>query len=109
MAGAYTFTEAEVKALTNPDVLERIRNFKSAKVTVIQRVTTATEQKASRITGRKYYRHENDSVTARFGKKLPVDTYETVVAAIKLAPTFAALFTGGQNVLNKYRFVPEGE
>ncbi|MBN3943006.1 hypothetical protein [Nostoc sp. NMS9] len=105
----YTFSSTEVAALTTPDVLENVKKFKFAKLTVIQRVTTATEKEASRITGRKYYRHENDSVTANFGKKLAADTFDSVVAAIKAESAFNALFTGSANALaSRYRFVPEG-
>lgn len=105
----FTFTVAEVKALTTPDVLDNVKQFKFAKVTVIQRVTTATTKESSRITGRKYYRHENDSVTASFGKKVAADTYDSVVTAIKATPAFSGLFLGSENaVASKYRFVPEG-
>jgi hypothetical protein len=105
----YTFSTTEVAALTSPNVLDSAKKFKFAKVTVIQRVTTATVKESSRITGRKYYRHENDSVTASFGKKLAADTYDTVSQAIKEKPAFIALFTGSENATaSRYRFVPEG-
>ena len=104
----YTFTQADLTALTTPNIIEGTK-FKPAKVTVIQRVTTATTKEASRITGRLYYRHESDSVTGSFGKKVPTDTYDTVITAIKENADFAALFTGNANALaSKYRFVPEG-
>ncbi|MGI8503007.1 MAG: hypothetical protein ACR2LR_18000 [Hassallia sp.] len=103
----FTFTQAEVKALTAPNVLDLVKKFKPAKVTLIQRVQTVTEKKASRITGRLYYRHENDSVTASFGKKVAADTYDTAMAGIKVSTGFAA-FTGATNPHNKFRFVPEG-
>ncbi|MEH2287169.1 hypothetical protein [Nostoc sp.] len=105
----YTFTTAKLAALTTPNVIDNAKNFKFAKLTVIQRVTTATTKEASRITGRMYYRHENDSVTTHFGKKQASDTYDTVVTAIKAESTFTALFTGSENaVASRYRFVPEG-
>ncbi|MEH2138689.1 hypothetical protein [Nostoc sp.] len=105
----YTFSSSEIAALTTPDVLENVKKFKFAKFTVIQRVQTATTKEASRITGRQYYRHENDSVTTHFGKKLAADTYDSVVTAIKTKSAFNALFTGSENALaSKYRFVPEG-
>jgi hypothetical protein len=107
IVGAYTFTTSEVAALTTPNVLDGVK-FKPAKVTVIQRVTTATTKEASRITGRTYYRHENDSVTAVFGKKVSDDTQDSVVSAIKTSTDFANLFTGSENNLaSRYRFVPE--
>ncbi|MEH2210821.1 hypothetical protein [Nostoc sp.] len=106
---AYTFSNTEVNALTTPDVLNNVKKFKFAKFTVIQRVQTATTKSPSRITGRQYYRHENDSVTTSFGKKVAADTYDDVVTAIKVKPAFTALFTGSENALaSKYRFVPEG-
>jgi hypothetical protein len=105
----FTFSTAEVAALTTPNILEGAKGFKFAKVTVIQRVTTSTTKESSRITGRKYYRHENDSVTASFGKKVAADTYDSVSQAIREKPAFVALFTGSENALaSRYRFVPEG-
>lgn len=104
----FTFTPTNLLALTNPNVLEGTK-FKPAKLTVIQRVLTATTKEASRITGRLYYRHENDSVTGCFGKKVAADTYDLAITAIKEKPEFMALFTGNANALaSKYRFVPEG-
>lgn len=105
----FTFTTAEVGALTTPNVLDTAKKFKFAKLTVIQRVTTATVKESSRITGRKYFRHENDSITASFGKKVAADTYDTVTTAIKANTAFTGLFTGSETALaSKYRFVPEG-
>lgn len=104
-----TFTTTEVAAIANPapNILEGVK-FKPAKLTVIQRVTTATTKEASRITGRTYYRHENDSVTGVFGKKNITDTQDSVAAAIKVNPEFTKLFTGSANNLaSRYRFVPE--
>ncbi len=103
----YTFDQAEVKTQPNANILEGVK-FTPAKVTVIQRVTTATNKGKSRITGREYYRHENDSVTGVFGKKVVADTQDSVMTAIKNKPTFQALFTGSANALaSRYRFVPE--
>ena len=107
MVDPFTFTQAEVKALTNPNTLDVAKQFKFAKVTLIQRVETAKEKKPSRITGRLYYRHENDSVTAPFGKKVVGNTYDTVLSDIKATAEFIA-FTGPTNPYNKFRFVPEG-
>ncbi|MEH1829535.1 MAG: hypothetical protein V7L22_30065 [Nostoc sp.] len=105
----FTFSSTEVAALTTPDVLDSVKKFKFAKLTVIQRVATATAKESSRITGRQYYRHENDSVTTHFGKKVSTDTYDSVVTAIKAKSAFNGLFTGSENALaSKYRFVPEG-
>lgn len=104
---AFTFTEAEVGALSSPNVLEGVK-FKPAKLTIIQRVTTSTTKEASRITGRMYYRHENDSVTGVFGKKVATDTQDITIAAIKETAGFKAFFTGSANAIaSKYRFVPE--
>lgn len=104
----YTFTQADLTALTAPNIVEGTK-FKPAKVTVTQRVATATAKEASRITGRLYYRHENDSVTGSFGKKVATDTYDTVTTAIRENANFAALFAGNANALaSKYRFIPEG-
>ncbi|MBN3957507.1 hypothetical protein [Nostoc sp. NMS8] len=104
----FTFTQANLNALTTPNIIEGTK-FKPAKLTVIQRVTTATTKEASRITGRLYYRHENDSVTGSFGKKVAADTYDSVITAIKDKTAFTGLFTGSANALaSKYRFVPEG-
>jgi hypothetical protein len=103
----YTYTQAEVAVLPTPNVLEGVK-FKPAKLTIIQRVTTATAKEASRITGRLYYRHENDSVTGVFGKKAIGDTQDSVIAAIKASSGFTTFFTGSANaLLSRYRFVPE--
>ncbi|WP_373525094.1 hypothetical protein [Nostoc sp.] len=105
----FNFTRTELAALTTPNVIDNVKKFKFAKLTIIQRVTTATVKESSRITGRKYFRHENDSVTGSFGKKIAADTYDTVVAAIKGKADFNGLFTGSVNALaSRYRFVPEG-
>ncbi len=105
----YTFSNTQVEGLTTPDVLDGVKKFKFAKFTIIQRIQTATTKEASRITGRQYYRHENDSVTTHFGKKVTADTYDSVVTAIKSQSAFNALFIGSENALaSKYRFVPEG-
>ncbi|HYX19073.1 MAG TPA: hypothetical protein VE944_32925 [Nostoc sp.] len=104
----FTFTQADLTALTTPNIIEGT-TFKPAKLTVIQRVTTADTKEASRITGRLYYRHENDSVTGSFGKKIAADTYDSVITAIKEKAAFTGLFTGSANALaSKFRFVPEG-
>lgn len=80
-----------------------------AKMTLIERVTTATTKEASRITGRLYYRHENDSVTGSFGKKVVADDFDSVVVAIKAKTDFTNFFSTGTNAaFNKFRFVPEG-
>ncbi|AVH71587.1 hypothetical protein [Nostoc sp. 'Lobaria pulmonaria (5183) cyanobiont'] len=105
----YTFTTAELAALTTPNIIDNVHKFKFAKLTVIQRITTATTKEASRITGRQYYRHENDSVTTNFGKKEASNTYDTVVTAIKGQTAFTGLFSGSENALaSRYRFKPEG-
>lgn len=83
--------------------------YKPATMTLIERVTTATAKEASRITGRKYYRHENDSVTGKFGKKVVADDYGSVVTHIKTHAKYQAFFNTGTNAaFNKVRFVPEG-
>lgn len=105
----FNFTTVELAALTTPNIIDNVRKFKFAKVTVIQRVTTATTKESSRITGRQYYRHENDSVTAHFGKKEASNTYDTVVTLIKAKTAFTGLFTGSETAsASRYRFVPEG-
>ena len=103
----YTFDLNEIALLTTPNLLDGAKQFKCAKISVIQRVTTATEKEPSRITGRLYYRHENDSVTTVFGKKLATDTYETVKEALIASSAFKALVPGTGTVANRYRFVPE--
>lgn len=103
----YTTTVAEKQALTTPNILENVK-FTPAKLTIIQRITTKTTKDTSRITGRKYYRHENDSVTGSFGKKVAADTYESVSTAIQGKTEFKALFTGSENNLaSRFRFKPE--
>jgi hypothetical protein len=104
----FNFEEQELKALASANIIEG-SNFKPAKLTIIQRVKTAEKKSSSRITGRQYYKHENDSITGRFGKKIAADTYDTTITAIKANATFAGLFTGNETELaSKYRFVPEG-
>ncbi|MEH1838132.1 MAG: hypothetical protein V7L20_05090 [Nostoc sp.] len=107
IVAAYTFDLNDIAALTTPNLLDGVKQFKCAKLTVIQRVTTATEKKASRITGRLYYRHENDSVTTVFGKKLATDTYQSVKEALIASNAFKTLIPGTGSVPNRYRFVPE--
>lgn len=104
----YTFDLNDVEALTTPNLLNGVKNFKCAKLIVTQRVTTAEEKKASRITGRLYYRHENDSVTTVFGKKVAADTYESVTEALIATSAFKELVPGTGSVPNRYRFIPEG-
>ena len=83
--------------------------YKPATMTLIERVTNATTKESSRITGRKYYRHENDSVTGKFGKKVVADDYDSVVAHIRTHNKYTAFFSTGTNAAyNKVRFVPEG-
>ncbi|MEH1772688.1 hypothetical protein [Nostoc sp.] len=83
--------------------------YKPATMTLTERITTATTKESSRITGRKYYRHENDSVTGKFGKKVVADDYDSVVAAIRTHAKYIAFFNTGANAaFNKVRFVPEG-
>lgn len=83
--------------------------YKPATMTLVERVTTATNKESSRITGRKYYRHENDSVTGKFGKKVVADDYDSVVAHIRTIAEYLAFFSTGTNAaFNRFRFVPEG-
>ncbi|MEH2242357.1 hypothetical protein [Nostoc sp.] len=83
--------------------------YKPATMTLIERITTAKTKESSRITGRMYYRHENDAVTGKFGKKVVADDYDSVVAHIKTHTKYLAFFTTGTNAaFNKVRFVPEG-
>jgi hypothetical protein len=104
---AYTFSDEEVKTLpSNTNVLDGVK-YTPAKMTLIQRMQTATTKSASRITGRTYYRHENDAVTGNFGKKIAEDTYGATVVAIKAKAAYTAFFTGAANANNKVRFVPE--
>jgi hypothetical protein len=103
----YTTSQDDALTLTSPNILEGVR-FKPAKLTIIQRVQTATTKEASRITGRLYYRHENDSVTGVFGKKVIGDTIDSVMLAIKNKPAFTGLFEGSANALaSRYKFTPE--
>lgn len=106
VVNAYTFTDAEVKALSSANILDGVK-YTPAKLTFTQRVTTATARESSRITGRSYYRHENDSVTTGFGKKVVGDTYGSAVTAIKGTAGYGAFLTGAANANNKVRFVPE--
>lgn len=102
----YTFSDLEVKTLTSANVLDGVK-YTPAKLTLTQRVNTSTTREASRITGRTYYRHENDSVTAGFGKKVVDDTYGSAVTAIKANAKYTSFTTGAGSANNKVRFVPE--
>ncbi|MEH2445794.1 MAG: hypothetical protein V7K18_08420 [Nostoc sp.] len=106
----FTFTTTELATLTTPDIIEGAHKFKFAKLIVVKRVTAATAKSSSRITGRQYYKHENDSVSAHFGKKVAADTFDSVVTAIKAEAAWNTLFTGSAEALaSRYSFVPEGE
>jgi hypothetical protein len=98
----FNFDQAKLRALTSANVLEGVK-FRPAKFTVIKRVNDATTKSNSRITGREYYRHENDSITESFGKKVVADTFDSVVAAIKAKAGFITVVTSKDN----YRFKPE--
>jgi hypothetical protein len=100
----YTFSDLEVKTLANANILDGVK-YTPAKLTFTQRVTTATARESSRITGRSYYRHENDSVTTGFGKKVLTDTYGSAVTAIKAIAGYGTFLAANAN--NKVRFVPE--
>ncbi|MEA5619515.1 hypothetical protein VB711_16950 [Cronbergia sp. UHCC 0137] len=74
------------EALTGtPIIVAGAKNFKPAKVTVKVRVSTASTKSRSRITGRLYYKHEHDSVSSPFGKKIVGNDYVTVRNAIDVA------------------------
>jgi hypothetical protein len=98
----YNFTPVELGGLASPNILEGVK-FRPAKITIVKRITTATTKANSRITGREYYRHENDSITESFGKKVVADTFDSVVTAIKGKSGFSTLI--GPD--DRYRFKPE--
>lgn len=90
---------------TADEAVTGVKNFKPAKMTLTQRVTTATTKSASRITKRKYFRHENDAVTGNLGKQVVGDDFDSVVANIRSQGAFTGFLA--ENTANKFRFVPE--
>lgn len=77
---------------------------KLAKLSVKNRVTTATNETASRITGREYKHHTTNAASMPFGKNVAGDDYASVVRAIKELPAYKAFLTA---VGNTIQFVPE--
>lgn len=76
---------------------------KLAKLVLVKRVSTATEQTASRITGRTYKHHTVNSASMPFGKKDANDSFGAAVTAIKVAAKSFNDVVG-----NSVRFIPEG-
>lgn len=78
---------------------------KLAKMIVKQRVTTATEDSTSRITGRSYKRHATNSVSVFLGKNAATDDFSDAVKAIKGLSGYETFITTKGNTIS---FVPEG-
>lgn len=78
---------------------------KLAKVVVKQRITPATEDSQSRITGRFYKRHQNNSVSIFLGKNADGDGFDDAVKAIKLRDSYQDFIKVKGNTIS---FIPEG-
>jgi hypothetical protein len=78
---------------------------KLAKVLFKRRVTTATTNSISRITGRGYKRHQTNSVSIYIGKATATDDFSNVVKTIKAKPAYD---TFNDVVGNSITFIPEG-
>lgn len=78
---------------------------KLAKMILKRRVTAATANSESRITGRKYKRHQTNSISIFLGKNAASDDFSDVVNDIR---GIAAYETFIKTVGNTIAFVPEG-
>lgn len=82
LAGFFTAT----RPTGSTDTIVSIGSFpvgKLAKLTLKRRESTATTKESSRITGRKYFRHNTNSVSQAFGKDAADDDLEAAVKKIK--------------------------
>ncbi len=105
LAGYY---EAAAPTGTTDTILEGTSLFpvsKLAKLSVKLRVSTATSKSPSRITGRRYFRHNTNAASMPFGKKSATDSYEIAVRDIK---NDAAFKTFNDVKGNSISFTPEG-
>lgn len=78
---------------------------KLAQLRLKRRVTEATTYSVSRITGRKYKRHQTNSVSVYFGKNAASDDYSDAVKTIRGLPAYD---TFNDVVGNGITFIPEG-
>lgn len=78
---------------------------KLAKLILKRRVTPATAKSPSRITGRKYNRHQTNSVSVFLGKNAPTDDFSDAVKAIRGIAAYETFITPKGNTIS---FVPEG-
>jgi hypothetical protein len=78
---------------------------KLAKMIVKLRVTAATSNSQSRITGRSYKRHQTNSVSVFLGKNTDTSDYFQVVKAIRTDPDYENFVIVKGNTVT---FVPEG-
>ena len=78
---------------------------KLAKIVVKQRINPATEETQSRITGRFYKRHQNNSVSIFLGKNVDGDGFDDAVKAIKLQDAYKDFIKVKGNTVS---FIPEG-
>lgn len=78
---------------------------KLAKLSLKLRVTTATTESKSRITGREYKHHATNSVSMPFGKNGSTESYSDAIAGIKGKAEYKAFVNGKGNGIS---FVPEG-
>jgi hypothetical protein len=73
-------TTAGVTVVTNNQLFSP---GKLAKLTAKQRIQTATQKSASRITTARYYRHQTNSASTPFGKSGATDTFAAALTAIR--------------------------
>lgn len=78
---------------------------KLARMLVKKRVTTATAETASRITGREYKHHTTNAISMPFGKNVVGDEYAGVIKNIKQVPAYKSFINVKGDSIS---FVPEG-
>lgn len=78
---------------------------KLAKLVVKQRITPATQDSQSRITGRFYKRHQTNSVSIFLGKNVDADGFDDAVKTIKNRDAYKDFIKVKGNAVS---FIPEG-
>jgi hypothetical protein len=78
---------------------------KMPKLVLSKRVTTATNETKSRITGREYKHHETNSCSMVFGKKVATDNFSSVVNEIREVAAYKTFIAATGNTA---QFIPEG-
>lgn len=86
-------------------IIDSIRRYRFAKITLSQRTGNADDNAKSRMTGRPYTRYRSDNVSSPFGRTAADVNYQAAVADLKGTATYRSFIaTTG----NRIGFTPEG-